>query len=105
MAVQTRGSAQAGADVIDNSIQMINRIAEEMNGVSTVVTRLNSQSDSIDGMVETIRRFAMQTRLIALNAAIVHLFGNPVDHLNTVVDNTRACLCASPRLNGHVPGL
>lgn len=70
MAVQTRGSAQAGADVIDNSIQMINRIAEEMNGVSAVVTRLNSQSDSIDGMVETIRRFAMQTRLIALNAAI-----------------------------------
>ncbi|KAA5945904.1 PAS domain-containing protein [Pantoea sp. Bo_2] len=70
MAVQTRGSAQAGADVIDNSIQMISRIAEEMSVVSADVTRLNSQSDSIDGMVETIRRFAMQTRLIALNAAI-----------------------------------
>lgn len=70
MAVQTRGSAQAGADVIDNSIQMIGRIAEEMTVVSADVTRLNSQSDSIDGMVETIRRFAMQTRLIALNAAI-----------------------------------
>lgn len=70
MAVQTRGSAQAGADVIDNSIQMISRIAEEMSVVSADVTRLNSQSDSINGMVETIRRFAMQTRLIALNAAI-----------------------------------
>ncbi|PEI05694.1 pili assembly chaperone [Pantoea agglomerans] len=70
MAVQTRGSAQAGADVIDSSIQMISRIAEEMSVVSADVTRLNSQSDSIDGMVETIRRFAMQTRLIALNAAI-----------------------------------
>ncbi|WP_285721898.1 MULTISPECIES: PAS domain-containing methyl-accepting chemotaxis protein [unclassified Pantoea] len=70
MAIQTRGSAQAGADVIDSSIQMISRIAEEMSVVSADVTRLNSQSDSIDGMVETIRRFAMQTRLIALNAAI-----------------------------------
>lgn len=70
MAVQTQGSAQAGADVIDNSIQMINQIAAEMSVVSADVTRLNSQSDSIDGMVETIRRFATQTRLIALNAAI-----------------------------------
>jgi len=70
MAVQTRGSAQAGAAVIDNSIRMINRIAGEMSVVSADVARLNSQSDSIDGMVETIRRFAMQTRLIALNAAI-----------------------------------
>ncbi|WES67823.1 PAS domain-containing methyl-accepting chemotaxis protein [Superficieibacter sp. HKU1] len=70
MAVQTRGSAQAGADVIENSIRMINRIAQGMNDVSADVSRLNSQSDSIDGMVETIRSFAMQTRLIALNAAI-----------------------------------
>jgi methyl-accepting chemotaxis protein len=38
--------------------------------VSTDVSRLNNQSESIDDMVETIRKFAMQTRLIALNAAI-----------------------------------
>ncbi|MGY5958942.1 PAS domain-containing methyl-accepting chemotaxis protein [Kosakonia sp. BK9b] len=70
MAVQTRGSAQAGASVIENSIRMIDRIAQGMGAVSTDVSRLNDQSDSIDGMVETIRSFAMQTRLIALNAAI-----------------------------------
>ena len=70
MAVQTRGSAQAGANVIENSIQQISQIAQEMGDVSADVSRLNSQSASIDGMVETIRRFAMQTRLIALNAAI-----------------------------------
>ncbi|MBC3947780.1 PAS domain-containing methyl-accepting chemotaxis protein [Erwinia persicina] len=70
MAVETRGSAQAGAAVIDNSIRVINRIAENMNVVSADISRLNSQSVSIDGMVETIRGFAMQTRLIALNAAI-----------------------------------
>ncbi|TPV22032.1 methyl-accepting chemotaxis protein [Pantoea anthophila] len=70
MAVQTRGSAQAGANVIENSIQKISQIAQEMGDVSADVSRLNSQSASIDGMVETIRRFAMQTRLIALNAAI-----------------------------------
>ena len=70
MAVQTRGSAQAGAVVIENSIRMIDRITQGMNVVSADISRLNSQSDSIDGMVETIRNFAMQTRLIALNAAI-----------------------------------
>jgi methyl-accepting chemotaxis protein len=70
MAVQTRGSAQAGASVIENSIRMIDTIAQGLGAVSTDVSRLNNQSDSIDGMVETIRSFAMQTRLIALNAAI-----------------------------------
>lgn len=70
MAVQTRGSAQTGATVIENSILMIDRIAQEMGAVSSDVSQLNNQSDSIDGMVETIRSFAMQTRLIALNAAI-----------------------------------
>lgn len=70
MAVQTRGSAQAGAEVINDSIRMIDRIAENMNTVSDNISRLNRQSDSIDGMVETIRNFATQTRLIALNAAI-----------------------------------
>ena len=70
MAVKTRGSAQAGAVVIENSIRMIDSITQGMNVVSADIARLNSQSDSIDGMVETIRNFAMQTRLIALNAAI-----------------------------------
>ncbi|WP_409373373.1 PAS domain-containing protein, partial [Pantoea sp. ACRSB] len=68
MAVQTRGSAQNGASVIENSILMIDRIAQGMGAVSTDVSRLNNQSESIDDMVETIRKFAMQTRLIALNA-------------------------------------
>ncbi|MCE1354212.1 methyl-accepting chemotaxis protein, partial [Enterobacter roggenkampii] len=44
--------------------------AQGMGVVSTDVSRLNNQSESIDDMVETIRKFAMQTRLIALNAAI-----------------------------------
>lgn len=70
MAVQTRGSAQSGATVIENSIRMIDTIAQRMSAVSSDVSKLNDQSDSIDGMVETIRSFAMQTRLIALNAAI-----------------------------------
>jgi len=70
MAVQTRDSAQNGSAVITSSIKMIDQISQDMNLVSADVTHLNSQSDSIDGMVSTIRGFAMQTRLIALNAAI-----------------------------------
>jgi hypothetical protein len=37
MAVQTRGSAQNGANVIENSILMIDRIAQGMGAVSTDV--------------------------------------------------------------------
>ncbi|NRH22543.1 methyl-accepting chemotaxis protein [Pantoea stewartii] len=70
MAVQTLGNAQNGANVIESSIEVVDRIAQDMNAISADIARLNSQSGSIDGMVETIRRFATQTRLIALNAAI-----------------------------------
>lgn len=70
MAVETRSSAQAGGEVIDSSIRMIDRISQDMNLVSADVSRLNNQSASIDEMVGTIRGFATQTRLIALNAAI-----------------------------------
>jgi len=70
MAVQTRGSAQTGSSVIESSIRMINRIALGMSSVSADISLVKSQSDSIDGIIETIRSFALQTRIIALNAAI-----------------------------------
>lgn len=70
MAVQTRASAQTGARVIESSISLMGIIAKEMGVISVDVSRLNSQSESIDEMIETIRSFSMQTRLIALNAAI-----------------------------------
>ncbi|MDC6705807.1 hypothetical protein OEZ83_25925 [Leclercia adecarboxylata] len=59
MDVQKRGSAQKGANVIENSILKIDRIAQGMGAVSTDVSRRNNQSESIYGMVETIRKFAM----------------------------------------------
>lgn len=70
LAIQTRGSAQEGFNVIENSIRTINQIAGDMTAVSSDISKLNRQSDSIDGIVGTIRSFAMQTRLIAFNAAI-----------------------------------
>lgn len=48
MAVQTHGSAQTGASVIENSIRMIDTIAQGMGAVSGDVSRLNNQSDSIE---------------------------------------------------------
>lgn len=95
MAVQTRGSAQTGASVIENSILMIDRIAQGMGVVSTDVSRLNNQSDSIDGMVETIRSFAMQTRLIALNAAIEAAKAGPSGKSFAVVAAEVRALAAS----------
>lgn len=70
MAAQTRGSAQTGSSVIESSIRMIDKISLGMSSVSADIPLLNSQSDSIDGIIETISSFALQTRIIALNAAI-----------------------------------
>lgn len=94
MAVQTRGSAQAGAQFIESILNMMGIIANKMSIISGDVSRLNSQSDSIDGMVETIRSFSMQTRLIALNAAIEAAKAGPAGKSFAVVA-TEVCHLAT----------
>lgn len=69
-ATGTQENTRAGAAVIENSVEVMNAIASELELVTGGITDLNKQSHHISEMVETIRNIANQTNLLALNAAI-----------------------------------
>lgn len=69
-ALQTNESTRVGADVIANSVQTMNALAGELQGISGDISSLSESSDRIGFIVESIRRIADQTNLLALNAAI-----------------------------------
>ena len=62
--------ANTGNQVVQQSIQAINRLAEEIEQSGTTIHGLETQSKQIGGILETIRNIADQTNLLALNAAI-----------------------------------
>ncbi|MCS3431851.1 PAS domain-containing methyl-accepting chemotaxis protein [Klebsiella sp. BIGb0407] len=70
VALQTSERTEFGATVTEKSIQTINKLADELQGISTDINELNEVSDSIGDLVDDIRRIANQTNLLALNAAI-----------------------------------
>jgi len=69
-ALQTNESTRVGADVIANSVQTMNALAGELQGISGDISGLSESSERIGFIVESIRRIADQTNLLALNAAI-----------------------------------
>lgn len=67
---ETDLSAQQGAQVVSETVQTMQRIAEQMASASTGIEALGKQSLLINTMVQTIGSIAQQTNLLALNAAI-----------------------------------
>jgi len=63
-------SAASGAQVVQDTVQCMYKIAERVNETSTTVASLGSRSDQIGQIVGTIEDIADQTNLLALNAAI-----------------------------------
>ena len=63
-------SAASGAQVVQDTVQCMYKIAERVNDTSTTVASLGSRSDQIGQIVGTIEDIADQTNLLALNAAI-----------------------------------
>ena len=59
-----------GYQEVENTIQNINLLAEELNGASTVIEQLNSNSANIGTFVNVIKDISEKTNLLALNAAI-----------------------------------
>lgn len=62
--------AADGGDIIEQTVQDINEIANSVNQTSERIRIVDSGSDKISSVVAVIREVADQTSLLALNAAI-----------------------------------
>jgi len=65
-----RSNVQQGAMAVDSTVSDIRSLTTDIESVSTVVTELAEQTDSIGAVLDVIRGIAEQTNLLALNAAI-----------------------------------
>lgn len=63
-------SAQSGRSVMQNTIQTINALSQEVTKASTVIQKLEEDTNSVGTVLDVIRGIAEQTNLLALNAAI-----------------------------------
>jgi methyl-accepting chemotaxis protein len=59
-----------GRQVVGHTIESIDTLAREVEKASAVINRLESDSESIGGVLDVIKGIAEQTNLLALNAAI-----------------------------------
>jgi methyl-accepting chemotaxis protein len=67
---QASERAMSGAAVVQETVQVMNRISERVMETARTVDSLGSRSDQIGEIIGTIEDIADQTNLLALNAAI-----------------------------------
>ena len=63
-------AASDGRQVVGQTMEVIDRLAQEVRRAGEVINRLEEDSESIGGVLDVIRGIAEQTNLLALNAAI-----------------------------------
>lgn len=64
------GSASGGSQVVEQTVAVMNRIAERVKEAAHTVEGLGARGDQIGEIIGTIQDIADQTNLLALNAAI-----------------------------------
>ncbi len=67
---QTREAAQSGRLVVGETLESMQRIRTEVQGISRRIKALGDRSLEISEIVDTITNLSSQTNLLALNAAI-----------------------------------
>ena len=65
-----RNNTNQGKDIISNTINQMQSLSTNIDGVSQVIDSLAAESDNIGSVLDVIRGIADQTNLLALNAAI-----------------------------------
>jgi len=63
-------AANYGQQVVSQTVDSINVLAEEVENTASVIATLQTNSDNIGSVLDVIRGVAEQTNLLALNAAI-----------------------------------
>ncbi|MBA1329977.1 chemotaxis protein, partial [Candidatus Endoriftia persephone str. Guaymas] len=67
---QASEDANAGWEIVEKAVASIQELASEVNGATTVIQRVEADSESIGTVIAIIRTVSEQTNLLALNAAI-----------------------------------
>jgi len=67
---QTDGSAQKGAAVVQETVEVMRELAGHMEQAADRISALDKQSQLIGSIIQAISSIADQTNLLALNAAI-----------------------------------
>ncbi|WP_410525010.1 methyl-accepting chemotaxis protein [Pseudomonas protegens] len=68
--VQNDACAQKGSEVVQQTVEIIQKISHDLNEAARSIDAVSKQSEIIGTIVQTIRGIADQTNLLALNAAI-----------------------------------
>jgi methyl-accepting chemotaxis protein len=69
-AQRTTQVSQGGRKAVEDSIASIDRIHEHMDSIAQSIVRLSEQSQAIGEIIATVKDFAEQSNLLAVNAAI-----------------------------------
>jgi len=62
--------AESGHQVVDETVNRIQGLAEQMDNTTVTIQQLGQDTDNIGAVLDVIRGIAEQTNLLALNAAI-----------------------------------
>jgi methyl-accepting chemotaxis protein len=62
--------SQDGQKTVEETVNVMNRIREQMDSIAQTVVRLSEQSQSIGGIIASVTDIADQSNLLAVNAAI-----------------------------------
>ena len=65
-----RNNTSQGKEIVSSTIEQMQSLSTNIDGVSQVVASLAAESDNIGSVLDVIRGIAEQTNLLALNAAI-----------------------------------
>lgn len=66
----TDASAKRGKEVMENTVTVMQQLADEMSRAVERIGELDQQSQTINALIQSISGIAEQTNLLALNAAI-----------------------------------
>ncbi|SNY45910.1 Methyl-accepting chemotaxis protein [Arsukibacterium tuosuense] len=70
MAEEAKQQADAGTEIVSNSVQQVHNVALQITQAAEIVKQLATQAQGVSSVLDVINSLADQTNLLALNAAI-----------------------------------